>query len=125
MGCTEPHDKAVRSNAAANQPSRGQERLGEMTLTAPCCCVQDADVVHTEDRVDPVEDLEIIHHELRLKDIERMQVVSTSMHCCILNLIDICQCFFRQGEDDDVVACSAAQRPRFTHGVSACLCRRT
>ncbi len=30
-------------------------------------------MVHTEDRVDPVEDLEIIHHELRLKDIERVQ----------------------------------------------------
>ena len=33
---------------------------------------QDADVVHTEDRVDPVADLDIIHHELRLKDIERV-----------------------------------------------------
>lgn len=42
------------------------------------CKVQDADVVHTEDRVDPVEDLEIIHHELRLKDIERMQVSSSA-----------------------------------------------
>lgn len=38
-----------------------------------CRGFEDADVVHTEDRVDPVEDLEIIHHELRLKDIERMQ----------------------------------------------------
>jgi obg-like ATPase 1 len=32
---------------------------------------EDADVVHVEDRVDPVEDLEIIHNELRLKDLER------------------------------------------------------
>ncbi len=31
----------------------------------------DADVVHVEDRVDPVEDLEIIHAELRAKDAER------------------------------------------------------
>jgi len=31
----------------------------------------DADVVHVEDRVDPVADLEIIHDELRTKDLER------------------------------------------------------
>jgi ribosome-binding ATPase YchF (GTP1/OBG family) len=37
--------------------------------------LQDAEVVHTEDRVDPVADLEIIHHELRQKDIERMEKV--------------------------------------------------
>jgi obg-like ATPase 1 len=37
-----------------------------------CRGFEDPDVVHTEDRVDPVEDLEIIHHELRLKDIERV-----------------------------------------------------
>lgn len=40
-------------------------------------------MVHTEDRVDPVEDLEIIHHELRLKDIERMQVSRQPASCCI------------------------------------------
>ena len=44
--------------------------------------LQDPDVVHTEDRVDPVEDLEIIHHELRLKDIERMQVSRQPASCC-------------------------------------------
>lgn len=27
----------------------------------------DADVIHVEDRVDPVQDLDIIHHELRVK----------------------------------------------------------
>lgn len=36
-----------------------------------CRAFDDADVVHVEDRVDPVEDLEIIHAELRAKDIER------------------------------------------------------
>ena len=36
-----------------------------------CRAFDDADVVHVEDRVDPVEDLEIIHSELRAKDIER------------------------------------------------------
>ncbi len=30
----------------------------------------DADVIHVEDRVDPIEDIEIITNELRLKDIE-------------------------------------------------------
>ncbi|KAK9841766.1 hypothetical protein WJX81_001513 [Elliptochloris bilobata] len=38
-----------------------------------CRAFEDADVVHVEDRVDPVEDLEIIHNELRLKDLERME----------------------------------------------------
>ena len=41
--------------------------------------VQDADVVHTEDRVDPVADLEIIHHELREKDIERMEKIAEGL----------------------------------------------
>eukprot|EP00890_Picochlorum_soloecismus_P001784 jgi/Picsp_1/2606/NSC_00837-R1_gtp-binding protein len=36
-----------------------------------CRAFDDADVVHVEDRVDPVEDLEIIHAELRAKDVER------------------------------------------------------
>ncbi|EFN55221.1 hypothetical protein CHLNCDRAFT_56178 [Chlorella variabilis] len=35
-----------------------------------CRAFDDADVVHVEDRVDPVEDLDIIHAELRAKDIE-------------------------------------------------------
>ncbi|KAL6770418.1 FAP204 [Auxenochlorella protothecoides x Auxenochlorella symbiontica] len=38
-----------------------------------CRAFDDADVVHVEDRVDPVEDLEIVHSELRAKDIERIQ----------------------------------------------------
>ena len=36
-----------------------------------CRAFDDPDVVHVEDRVDPVEDLEIIHGELRAKDLER------------------------------------------------------
>lgn len=38
-----------------------------------CRAFDDADVVHVEDRVDPVEDLEIIHAELRAKDLDRCQ----------------------------------------------------
>ena len=38
-----------------------------------CRAFDDADVVHVEDRVDPIEDLEIIHNELRAKDIERCE----------------------------------------------------
>lgn len=38
-----------------------------------CRAFDDAEVVHVEDRVDPVEDLEIIHSELRAKDIERVE----------------------------------------------------
>ncbi|KAF5829420.1 P-loop containing nucleoside triphosphate hydrolase protein [Dunaliella salina] len=33
---------------------------------------EDPDVIHVEDRVDPVQDLEIIHSELRLKDLTRV-----------------------------------------------------
>lgn len=33
-----------------------------------CRAFEDADVIHVEDRVDPVADLEIIHQELRAKD---------------------------------------------------------
>ena len=33
---------------------------------------EDPDVIHTEDRVDPLEDMQIIHNELRAKDIERV-----------------------------------------------------
>uniref|UniRef100_A0A7S0R4X7 Obg-like ATPase 1 n=1 Tax=Chlamydomonas leiostraca TaxID=1034604 RepID=A0A7S0R4X7_9CHLO len=40
-----------------------------------CRAFEDADVIHVEDRVDPVADLEIIHSELRLKDIERIKGV--------------------------------------------------
>lgn len=38
-----------------------------------CRAFEDPDVIHVEDRVDPVADLEIIHAELRLKDIERVR----------------------------------------------------
>lgn len=34
-----------------------------------CRAFEDPDVIHVEDRVDPVQDLEIIHAELRLKDL--------------------------------------------------------
>lgn len=50
--------------------------------SVPLCApppLQDSDVVHTEDRVDPVADMEIIHHELRLKDIERMTGILTML----------------------------------------------
>ena len=42
---------------------------------------EDPDVIHVEDRVDPVADLDIIHRELRLKDIERMESVLQVGHC--------------------------------------------
>ncbi|KAK9841583.1 hypothetical protein WJX74_008311 [Apatococcus lobatus] len=34
---------------------------------------EDAEVIHVEDRIDPVDDLEIIHGELRSKDVERAE----------------------------------------------------
>lgn len=45
-----------------------------------CVCVrvrrafEDADIIHVEDRVDPVADLEIIHSELRAKDRVKVRV---------------------------------------------------
>lgn len=38
-----------------------------------CRSFEDPEVIHVEDRVDPVADLDIIHSELRLKDIERVE----------------------------------------------------
>jgi obg-like ATPase 1 len=48
-----------------------------------CRAFEDPDVIHVEDRVDPVADLEIIHAELRLKDIERMEGVIDGIKKCI------------------------------------------
>ncbi|KDD75506.1 DUF933 hypothetical protein [Helicosporidium sp. ATCC 50920] len=44
-----------------------------------CRCFDDVDVVHVEDRVDPVEDLEIIHSELRAKDLERVKGIQDAL----------------------------------------------
>ena len=38
-----------------------------------CRAFEDPDVVHVEDRVNPVEDLEIIHAELRAKDVATVE----------------------------------------------------
>mmetsp|Transcript_40677 Transcript_40677/g.105167 ORF Transcript_40677/g.105167 Transcript_40677/m.105167 type:complete len:392 (+) Transcript_40677:149-1324(+) len=37
-----------------------------------CRAFEDPDVIHVEDRIDPVEDMEIIHGELRAKDLARV-----------------------------------------------------
>ncbi len=62
-------------------PVMGQGSGSSQALFQSECALapQDADVVHTEDRVDPVADLEIIHHELRQKDIERMEKVAEGL----------------------------------------------
>ncbi|KAK2079432.1 Obg-like ATPase 1 [Prototheca wickerhamii] len=44
-----------------------------------CRAFDDPDVVHVEDRVNPIEDLEIIHNELRAKDVERLEGVIVSI----------------------------------------------
>ena len=41
---------------------------------------EDADVIHVEDRVDPVEDIEIITSELRIKDIEYMTSIREKLN---------------------------------------------
>lgn len=45
-----------------------------------CRGFEDPDVIHVEDRVDPVADFEIIHNELRLKDLERVGSVVESIN---------------------------------------------
>ncbi|KAI8849210.1 P-loop containing nucleoside triphosphate hydrolase protein [Chytridium lagenaria] len=45
-------------------------RAVDGTYLPPLPCVDDADVIHVENTIDPVRDLEIIHEELRLKDEE-------------------------------------------------------
>lgn len=44
-----------------------------------CRAFEDPDVIHVEDRIDPVEDMEIIHGELRAKDLAR---VTTEYEVC-------------------------------------------
>lgn len=63
------HVLACEHACVLNWSKRARRELSMFCALPP---PQDADVVHTEDRVDPVADMEIIHHELRLKDIERM-----------------------------------------------------
>ncbi|KAG2454567.1 hypothetical protein HYH02_000412 [Chlamydomonas schloesseri] len=45
-----------------------------------CRAFEDADVIHVEDRVDPVADLEIIHSELRAKDRAKVEGVIDSIN---------------------------------------------
>lgn len=45
-----------------------------------CRAFEEADVVHVEDRVDPVADLEIIHNELRLKDTATVERLLADMN---------------------------------------------
>ena len=42
-------------------------------------CFEDADVIHVEDRVDPVDDIEIITSELREKDIEFVRALKEKL----------------------------------------------
>mmetsp|Transcript_13743 Transcript_13743/g.24099 ORF Transcript_13743/g.24099 Transcript_13743/m.24099 type:complete len:393 (+) Transcript_13743:85-1263(+) len=44
-----------------------------------CRAFDDPDVIHVEDRVDPVADLDIIHAELRLKDLAHVQSVMDAL----------------------------------------------
>lgn len=44
-----------------------------------CRAFEDPEVIHVEDRVDPVGDLDIIHHELRLKDIEKVNGIISAL----------------------------------------------
>jgi obg-like ATPase 1 len=68
-------DIAGLVKGAANGEGLGNAFLSHIAavdgILHVCRAFDDADVVHVEDRVDPVEDLEIIHSELRAKDIER------------------------------------------------------
>ncbi len=73
-----------RAPRAARLPRRGAatgEGLGNAFLSHisavdgiyhVCRAFEDADVIHVEDRIDPVGDLDIIAAELRSKDIERL-----------------------------------------------------
>jgi len=45
---------------------------------------EDADVIHVEDRVDPVQDIDIITSELRIKDLEYMvRLFAHSVPVCL------------------------------------------
>jgi ribosome-binding ATPase YchF (GTP1/OBG family) len=45
---------------------------------------EDPDIVHVEDRVDPVADIEIISNELRQKDLEAIDRRLADLNRCVL-----------------------------------------
>ncbi|KAG1680326.1 hypothetical protein FOA52_015416 [Chlamydomonas sp. UWO 241] len=47
-----------------------------------CRGFEDPDVIHVEDRVDPVADLEIIHNELRIKDLNTVNKAISEIEKC-------------------------------------------
>jgi len=73
----EIHDIAGLVRGAAEGQGLGNAFLSHIRRTDGifhvCRCFEDADVVHVEDRIDPVGDLEIIASELRAKDLEQVK----------------------------------------------------
>jgi ribosome-binding ATPase YchF (GTP1/OBG family) len=51
---------------------------------------EDPDIVHVEDRVDPVADIEIISNELRQKDIEAIDRRLADLNRCVCVCIWVC-----------------------------------
>lgn len=73
----EIHDIAGLVRGAAEGQGLGNAFLSHIRgvdgIFHVCRCFEDADVVHVEDRIDPVGDLEIIANELRAKDLEQVK----------------------------------------------------
>jgi len=72
----EVHDIAGLVKGASEGAGLGNAFLSNISavdgIFHVCRAFEDADVVHVEDRIDPVEDLDIIHGELRAKDLAQV-----------------------------------------------------
>ena len=55
---------------------------------------EDPDIVHVEDRVDPVADIEIISNELRQKDIEAIDRRLADLNRCVCVCVFVCDCSY-------------------------------
>lgn len=76
-------DIAGLVRGAANGEGLGNAFLSHISavdgIFHVCRAFDDPDVIHVEDRIDPVADLDIIHAELRLKDKERLNGIIESL----------------------------------------------
>lgn len=79
----EVHDIAGLVKGASEGAGLGNAFLSNISavdgIFHVCRAFEDADVVHVEDRIDPVEDLDIIHGELRAKDLAQVTNVVESL----------------------------------------------
>ena len=86
-------------------------------------CVQD--IVHVEDRVDPVDDLEIITGELRQKDIDMMRGVEASLEVrrnASCGTHTLCSCRFPYTALNTNISCRANRSTKYITLICISIC---